>query len=287
VMKHLQGETMEDIISRLQAGDPAYVERFTAEYRVRLFLGILDAMVYAHAKGVLHRDIKPANIMIGPYGEVTMMDWGIAKPIADKRASSDGVDSLARTAIDAQEKRLLETQQGSLAGTPLYMSPEQAAGKNDELDERSDVYALCVVLYEWLVLKHPLSAKKSVMEVLATLVLHDYAPEDLFGPAQGAKVPMEYIWILYQGLVRDREKRFQTVKELETRIKSVQDGNIKIQCHVTLAKSYAHRFAHWIDEHFALYTFLFRAVKLFLIGVLFGAMGLALLKGATWFLMRS
>jgi hypothetical protein len=144
-----------------------------------------------------------------------------------------------------------------------------------------------VVLYEWLVLQHPLRDKKSVTEVLATLVLHDYAPEDLFGPAQHAKVPMEYIWIVYQGLVRDREKRFQTVKELETRIKSVQDGKIKIQCHVTLAKSYAHRFAHWIDEHFALYTFLFRTVKLFLIAVLFGVIGLALWKGATWFLMRS
>jgi serine/threonine protein kinase len=119
VMKHLQGETMENIISRLQAGEPAYVERFTAEYRVRLFLGILDAMVYAHARGVLHRDIKPANIMIGPYGEVTMMDWGIAKPIASKRASSDDVDSLAHTALDSQDERLLETQQGSLAGTPL------------------------------------------------------------------------------------------------------------------------------------------------------------------------
>src|SRR5260370_12826750 len=87
VMKHLQGETMEHIIDRLKTGDPGYRELYSPEYRARLFLGVLEAMSYAHARGVLHRDIKPANVMIGPYGEVTAMDWGIARHISKGSSS--------------------------------------------------------------------------------------------------------------------------------------------------------------------------------------------------------
>ena len=91
VMKHLHGETMEDIIAKLRDGKPGYRERFTMDYRVHLFLGVLDAIRYAHARGILHRDLKPANVQIGPYGEVTVMDWGIAKPFrrADGTAAAN------------------------------------------------------------------------------------------------------------------------------------------------------------------------------------------------------
>jgi len=129
VMKHLEGESMEEVIDKLKAGDPDYCERFPVEYRVHLFLQVLDAVRYAHARGILHRDLKPANIQIGPFGEVTVMDWGIAKPFSPAQQSND-VQLLDKTLLESQG-RLLETQFGSLAGTPLYMSPEQAAGRND------------------------------------------------------------------------------------------------------------------------------------------------------------
>jgi serine/threonine-protein kinase len=281
VMKHLEGETMEEIIGHLQAGDPAYLERFTPEYRACLFLGVLDAMSYAHARGVLHRDLKPSNIMIGPYGEVTVLDWGIAKPLGKEQSPRD-VEPFGRTCPEGLAGRLLETQIGALAGTPLYMSPEQAAGMNGELDERSDVYSLCAVLYEWLVLRHPLGDKKSVPEVLASLVLREYSAADLFGPAQAAGAPMEYIWIANKGLQRDRDERYQSVSELETALKAVLDGNILVQCQVTLAKSYAHRLLHWIDRHARLYTNLFRAAK-FLLNAAAVAIVIAAAVGAsTW-----
>jgi eukaryotic-like serine/threonine-protein kinase len=259
VMKHLQGETMEQIIDHLKTGDPAYVERFTPEYRARLFLGVLDAMSYAHDKGVLHRDLKPSNIMIGPYGEVTVMDWGIAKPLG------------------GDDERLLETRNGSLAGTPLYMSPEQAFGMNDELDERSDVYSLCVVLYEWLVLEHPLGNVQSVAEVLASFALREHSAVGLAARAQAAGAPMEYVWIVYRGLKRDRDERYQSVKELESAIKGVLDGKIKVECHFTLAKSYAHRLVHWIDRHPKLYTVLFRTAKFLLLTA-----ALAIVTAGVW-----
>jgi serine/threonine-protein kinase len=266
VMKHLEGETMEDVIERLRAGDPEYVERFSIEHRVHLFLGVLDAIRYAHARGILHRDLKPANIMIGPYGEVTVMDWGIAKPIAPSQAGGASKEALERTLLESHDQRMLETQLGSLAGTPLYMSPEQAAGRNDELDERSDVYALAVVLYEWLVLEHPLADKGTVTEVLAAIISQDFKLGSLFERARTLGVPMEYIYVVTRALARDRDERTRSVTELEAGLKRILDGHIQVRCHVTLAKSAANGFAHWVDRHMQLYTMIFAALVLSALG---------------------
>jgi serine/threonine-protein kinase len=264
VMKHLHGETMEDIIAKLRAGEPGYRQRFTIDYRVHLFLGVLDAVRYAHARGILHRDLKPANVQIGPFGEVTVMDWGIAKPFrrVDGPASTEPLD---RTLLESHDQRLLETKVGSLAGTPLYMSPEQAAGRNDDLDDRSDVYALSVLLFEWLVLEHPMKSKTTVMEVLAAIIGQDYDQEDLFQRTREADVPIEYFHLLKRGLVRDRAKRFQNVGELEDEINKVREGWIPVACHVTLGKRAAHGLARWIDTHWRTYTLLLAAAALSLL----------------------
>jgi serine/threonine-protein kinase len=275
VMKHLQGETMEQIIDRLKAADPTYREKYTLEDRARLFLGVLEAMSYAHARGVLHRDIKPANIMIGPYGEVTVIDWGIAKPLG-KRVGSQPSEPLAPTFIE-RKARLLDTEAGALAGTPLYMSPEQAAA-SDDLDERSDVYTLCVLFYEWLTLRHPLADKKSVPEVLATLVLHDYDPYELAAPALQVGVPMELMWVVLLGLSRDREKRYRSVAELETELRQALDGKIPVRCQITWTKNHVHRFMKWIDRHAKLNQTMLRVIQFAMILGLVAAIALAVWK---------
>jgi len=160
------------------------------------------------------------------------------------------------------DRRLLQTQLGSLAGTPLYMSPEQAAGRNGELDERSDVYSLCVLFYEWLVLEHPLQGKNTITEVLAAIISEEYTKRALFEPAHAASVPMEYVWIVVKGLARARERRFQSVTELEDAIKRVLDGHIRVQCHVTFGKRAASGFSNWIDRHALAYTVLFACVSI-------------------------
>jgi serine/threonine protein kinase len=274
VMKHLNGETMEDIIDKLRAGNAEYRDRFSAEYRVHLFLGVLDAVRYAHARGILHRDLKPANIQIGPYGEVTVMDWGIAKPFRRAEGSSE-VEPLERTMVESHGHRLMQTHLDSLAGTPLYMSPEQAAGRNDDLDDRSDVYALCVLLYEWLVCQHPMKGKSTLVEVLATIISQDYDVGDLFKRATEAHVPVEYVYVLVKGLARDRDQRYQSVAELEHALNRARDGWIPVRCHVTLGKHVAHGFAHWIDRHKSLYTGLFYFTAV----VLSGALSLAVWRG--------
>ena len=110
--------------------------------RLRLFLRICDAVAFAHAHGVLHRDLKPANIMIGPFGEVLVMDWGLSKVLAAavvKNTTIEQADSHASTGNQTV------TGHGRVVGTPGYMSPEQVRG-DASLDQRSDVYSLGAIL---------------------------------------------------------------------------------------------------------------------------------------------
>ena len=122
--------------------------------RLRLFLRICDAVAFAHARGVLHRDLKPANVMVGPFGEVLVLDWGLAKILREPAGVSaePGPDatlmhspSSADTARNATEVSAV-TAIGTIMGTPGYMSPEQARGDNAHLDERSDIFSLGAIL---------------------------------------------------------------------------------------------------------------------------------------------
>jgi serine/threonine protein kinase len=121
--------------------------------RLRLFLRICDAVAFAHARGVLHRDLKPANVMIGPFGEVLVLDWGLAKilhnPVGSNQGDSQGALHDAATPAgraDTTEHSAV-TGHGTVLGTPGYMSPEQARGDNHHLDERSDIFSLGEVLH--------------------------------------------------------------------------------------------------------------------------------------------
>ena len=132
--------------------------------RLRLFLRICEAVAFAHARGVLHRDLKPTNIMVGPFGEVLVMDWGLAKILRSDLQIADRVADPEAKILEKPKqpgaekdstKSSVITGHGTVMGTPGYMSPEQARGEVEVLDARSDIFSLGALLRFLLTQKTP------------------------------------------------------------------------------------------------------------------------------------
>ncbi|MBI4617708.1 MAG: tetratricopeptide repeat protein, partial [Planctomycetes bacterium] len=176
-----------------------------------IFLKICDAIAFAHSKGVIHRDLKPANVMVGEFGEVLVMDWGLGK-VRGRGESGTGTGTGTGTG---------ETQAGTVMGTPAYMPPEQARGETSKIDERSDIYSLGAILYEMLVLEPPFSGSS------AAAVLHKVEEGRLVPPSRragGRLVPRELEAAVMKAMASLPEKRYQSVAELKADIEAYLAG---------------------------------------------------------------
>ncbi len=142
-MRLIHGESLGAAIERFHAQSPGQFDSLEFRQLLGRFLAVCQAVAYAHSRGVLHRDLKPANVMLGNYGETLVVDWGLAKVLG---RADDG-------AAGSKEAQLLRPSRGGAGqtvgavGTPAYMSPEQAAGKVEELGPATDVYSLGTTLY--------------------------------------------------------------------------------------------------------------------------------------------
>ncbi len=257
VMKYVAGETLESIIEKLAAGDRDTHARFGVERRVQIFTSLLEAVAFAHSKGILHRDIKPANVMVGAYGEVVLMDWGIAKRLRDPEPppaalSSPGPSAPEKAAKSASRGVLFQTRSGELIGTPAYMSPEQSRG--EPIDERSDVYALSVLFYELLTLRHPL-ADKTTLHAMIHAISHEPTPfAGMVNHPHQPSISMDLTWFLRKGLAKNPAERYASVAEMVTRLERRAEGVIPIQCHITLMKRVSNGLGRFIDRHAILAT---------------------------------
>jgi serine/threonine protein kinase/tetratricopeptide (TPR) repeat protein len=146
VMRFVEGETLQNRIQRLHAEGPAVKPAVffeTPEFRqlIQNVIAVCNIVAYAHQKGVIHRDIKPANIIPGPFGEVLLLDWGLAKVAGE---TADDPLSFSR---DVGHVDTLETREGQVLGTPAFASPEQLLGRTDEVTSLSDIYSLGATLF--------------------------------------------------------------------------------------------------------------------------------------------
>ena len=198
-MKLVPHQSLSQVIDLLRLGDREASERFDLRRLVVTFVAVAQGLEYAHSKGVIHRDLKPENVLLGEFGEVQIADWGIAKRMGHTSAAAEGF----------------------IVGTAAYMSPEQASGRDSQVDLRSDIYSLGVMLYEVLALRRPFAGETSDQQLEATRSLTPLPPSVV---ARDRDVPAELEALVMRMLAKRREDRPQSAKEVWTALERFLAG---------------------------------------------------------------
>jgi serine/threonine-protein kinase len=237
-MRFIRGRTLQEAAQSYhkkrasrQAGSLELRELLTS------FVALCNAVAYAHSRGVIHRDLKPQNVILGDFGEVMVVDWGLAKRLDKAEAAQDG-SGAADTPIGL-------TMQGQVLGTPSYMSPEQAKGRLDQVDQLSDVYGLGAVLYEVLTGQPPFQGKDTQS------VIHQVIHETVPPPRQIVAATSRAIEaICMKALGKRREDRYASALDLARDVEHfLADEPVS-----ALPESLVLRARRWIGRHRSLAT---------------------------------
>jgi tetratricopeptide (TPR) repeat protein len=205
-MKLVPGVALDKVIARAKTFD----ERLAL---LPHLLAVADALAYAHKQRVVHRDLKPANVLVGDFGETVVIDWGLAKDLADLGGEA-GESAPYRSSADAAE-----TAVGSVLGTPAYMPPEQARGQS--VDERADVYAIGAMLYHVLGGVAPFDGKTAA-DVLAAVTAGPPTPLAERQPG----LPRDLDAIVARAMARAPADRYPTARELAEDLRRFQTGQL-------------------------------------------------------------
>ena len=216
VMKQLTGTTLADVIPKLALGNVRAIEDFSLQRLLRAFAEVCLAIEFAHTKRVVHRDLKPANIVLGDFGEVYVLDWGIARITedAEEATGADGGFQDIGTVVGDPH-----TVAGAILGTPGYIAPEQIRG-DYFLDGRADVYSLGCILFEILAWS-PLHPRGQAG--LASALAGTDARPSVRAPARD--VPPELDRICFNATHLDPAQRFETARQLHDAVQHFLDGN--------------------------------------------------------------
>lgn len=248
-MRLVEGVTLSDVLEKIRQQDPAAIAKYPLSTLLTIFQKVCDAVAFAHSRGVVHRDLKPDNLMLGEFGEVFVMDWGLAKRVRGAERESDTTTLWKASGLaEGVSGDGFQTLSGQVKGTPRYMAPEQAEGRVEDIDERTDIYALGAILYAMLTL-HPPVTGETVNEVLTRVASGAITPPTSYNPhhthasrATGQPVPPEDVAppelahcpdrripsalsaVAMQALARNQAKRYQSVTALQQDITAYQGG---------------------------------------------------------------
>ncbi len=268
-MKLVKGRTLRKVFDELDAGEGGW-----SQTRVLgLLLKVCEAMSYAHAKGVIHRDLKPDNIMVGRFGEVYVMDWGLAKVLGreDERdlrvhppSSLDSMDVHSERSDHAGEApdSPLYTMDGDVVGTPAYMPPEQATGRVSDMGPSSDVYGLGAMLYHLLAGHMPYVPKGARFNTYAVWnrvqegpprPLHELAPD----------APAELVAICERAMSRETKDRYPDMLALADDLSAYVEGRV-VRAYETGAWAEARK---WVQRNKPLAASLAAAFVLMIAGL--------------------
>ncbi|MFT6395614.1 MAG: serine/threonine-protein kinase [Bradymonadia bacterium] len=234
-MQEVTGGTLKDVIADLHTvAEPgrwrATSRGWTFRRVIAAFRQACDAVAYAHSRGVIHRDLKPANIMVGRHGEVIVLDWGLAKVLGVSLLESSETPVIA-------DRHSRATRDGTIAGTPIYMSLEQASGRIQEIDQRSDVYSLGAILYEILNGGPPYNAPtgREVIDMIVkgppppipvrefAAVAFNRSRIDDVGINAGP-IPADLAKVCNRAMARERDDRYPNAQELSVEVAAWLEG---------------------------------------------------------------
>jgi eukaryotic-like serine/threonine-protein kinase len=240
VMPFIRGESLHDVIERFHRDNPpaqtAASGTLGLEFRTLLarFLDVCNAVDYAHNQGVLHRDLKPSNVMVGPFGETLVVDWGLAKV----QGRPDSLGGHEPSVTIAQESA--STVPGSALGTPHYMSPEQASGQLDQIGPPSDVYSLGAMLYCLLTGRAPFDSGDQ-RDLLERVRRGEFPPPR----ASDRRVPPALEAVCLQAMALKPDNRYASARALAADVERwLADLPVSIY-----RESLAARAARWARRH--------------------------------------
>jgi serine/threonine protein kinase len=234
-MKLVRGITLHQVLSLILQGVEDTVKKYPLAALLGIFQKVCDALAFAHSKGVLHRDLKPDNIMLGEYGEVMVMDWGLARASGRRHGSGGPQRTLVRSARQEQGQA---TMVGLVFGTPQYMAPEQARGESNVFDARTDIYSLGAILYQILTLEPPIKGD-DVGQMLLSVASGNVGqlPDTERGPKAtpegknfphlpGGQIPPALAAITRKAMALRQEDRYASVQEMQAAIEEFQQSGL-------------------------------------------------------------
>jgi len=226
-MKLVGGATLKQILDLIAAGGREALAKHPLPVLLTVLEKVCDVVSYAHSRSWIHRDIKPENIMVGEFGEVMLMDWGVAKRVGGaERAEAVSLPEPLQKGDGAEAS--FSTIDGEVVGTPHFMSPEQARAENDAVDERSDVYALGAILYQMLSLRSAVE-QGAVLEVLGRVGRGELRPlTEPTPPAgrhlPGGRIPSSLAAVMAKAMALRAEDRYGSATEMRDDLVRFQSG---------------------------------------------------------------